>query len=157
MWLALTAQLPTPPATTGARVSIMNRVVAKLIDLALVIAVSVLLPYPLGPLLGFLYSLLGDGLNFGPFKGQSIGKKVMGLQVLNPLQHRPANLKDSLFRNMPVGVATFFAIIPIWGWLILGLIGIPLMAMEIYLMMTVEAGHRLGDVMGDTEVVEARR
>ncbi len=157
MWLALTAQLPAPPARAGARVSIMNRVVAKLIDLALMIAVSVLLPYPLGPLLGFLYSLLGDGLNFGPFKGQSVGKKLMGLQVLNPLQHRPANFKDSLFRNMPVGVATFFAIIPIWGWLILGLIGIPLMAMEIYLMMTVEAGHRLGDVMGDTEVVDARR
>ena len=30
------------------------------------------------------------------------------------------------------------------------------MAMEIYLMITVETGHRLGDVMGDTEVVRER-
>ena len=53
-------------------------------------------------------------------------------------------------------MATFFAIIPIWGWLILALIGVPLMLMEIYLMLSVETGHRLGDVMGDTEVIQAR-
>lgn len=138
-----------------ARVSVANRVVAKLIDFSIVIAFAVILPYPLGPLLGFLYSLLSDGMNFGPFKGQSVGKKLMKLQAVRALgTRRPINFKDSLLRNAPVGVATFFAIIPLWGWLILALIGIPLMIMEIYLMMTVEAGHRLGDVMGDTEVIE---
>jgi hypothetical protein len=30
------------------------------------------------------------------------------------------------------------------------------MLMEIYLMLRVEDGHRLGDVMGDTEVIEFR-
>jgi hypothetical protein len=28
--------------------------------------------------------------------------------------------------------------------------------MEVYLMLSVETGHRLGDVMGDTEVVELK-
>jgi uncharacterized RDD family membrane protein YckC len=93
-------------------------------------------------------------MNFGPFQGQSVGKKLMKLQVINTIQKSPAAWKDSVLRNTPVGIATFFAIIPIWGWLILGIIGIPLMVMEIYLMVTVETGHRLGDVMGDTEVVE---
>lgn len=137
-----------------AKVSVANRVVAKLIDLFLVIAVAAILPYPLGPLVGFLYSILGDGIRFKGFRGQSIGKKVMNLRVIKSGTGQPAVFKDSVYRNAPVGVATFFAIIPVWGWLILGLIGVPLMVMEIYLMLRVENGHRLGDVMGDTQVIE---
>jgi hypothetical protein len=36
------------------------------------------------------------------------------------------------------------------------LIGLPLMIMEVYLMLTVGTGQRLGDVMGDTEVIDVR-
>lgn len=140
--------------TAKLRGRILNRIVAKMIDIVIMMAVALILPYPLGPLLGFLYSVLGDGLNVGPFRGQSLGKKALNLQVVSIVRKRPASFRDSLLRNAPVGVATFFAIIPLWGWLILGLIGLPLMAMEVYLMLTVETGHRLGDVMGDTEVVE---
>lgn len=138
------------------RVRVMNRVFAKIIDLVVVVMVAAIVPYPLGPFLGFLYSLLADGMNFGPFKGQSIGKRLLKLRVIQLVRHEPAQWKDSLYRNAPVGVATFFAIIPIWGWLILVVIGFPLMIMEIYLMGTVDSGHRLGDVMGDTEVVDER-
>ncbi|OFZ18568.1 MAG: hypothetical protein A2X94_01345 [Bdellovibrionales bacterium GWB1_55_8] len=136
------------------RKRVANRVAAKMIDLSLIVSVALLFPYPLGPFLGFAYSLLADGMSFGPFQGQSVGKWLVHLQVRSLVRGAPANIRDSALRNAPVGVATFFAIIPIWGWLILGLIGIPLMIMEIYLMVTVEAGHRLGDVMADTEVVE---
>ena len=150
------AVVPNPHTRASAhpKASITNRVIAKVMDLTLVVAVAVILPYPLGPLLGFLYSLVGDAMNFGPFCGQSVGKKIMHLQVVNTNRREPARVRDSVYRNAPVGVATFFAIIPIWGWLILGLIGIPLMVMEVYLMMSVDNGHRLGDVMGDTEVIE---
>ena len=126
-----------------------------MMDIILVIALAVVLPYPLGPLVGFLYSLCADGLNFGPFRGQSVGKKLMRLRTVSRVRGAPASLRESILRNAPVGVATFFAIIPLWGWLIAGLLGVPLMIMEVYLMATVEHGHRLGDVMGDTEVVSA--
>jgi uncharacterized RDD family membrane protein YckC len=142
------------PIRHEVKVSVLNRVFAKLIDLLIVVTLAAILPYPLGPILGFLYSIFGDGMNFGPFLGQSVGKKVMKLQAVHLIDKRPANFRDSAYRNAPVGVATFFAIIPVWGWLILGIIGLPLMAIEIYLMLSVENGHRLGDVMGDTEVVE---
>lgn len=145
------------PVGTHAKVSVVNRVIAKTLDLFFVFLLVAILPYPAGPLLGFLYSLLGDGMNFGPFRGQSIGKKILKLQVLHYPDKKTANLRDAVFRNAPVGVATFFGIIPIWGWFILGVIGIPLMMMEVYLMLTVESGHRLGDVMADTEVVEAKK
>jgi hypothetical protein len=54
-------------------------------------------------------------------------------------------------------VATFFALIPVWGWLLVILLGIPLLLIEVYLMLTVPKGQRLGDVMGDTEVVPVDR
>src|SRR4051812_27858860 len=147
----------TLPVTSTLKVSVANRVVAKMIDIVIMMALAAILPYPVGPLAGFCYSILGDGMSFGPFVGQSVGKKLMKLQVQSTTRKRPASYRDSMLRNTPVGIATFFSIIPIWGWLILGLIGIPLMAIEIYLMLSVETGHRLGDVMGDTEVVEFRR
>ncbi|OFZ75294.1 MAG: hypothetical protein A3K03_10420 [Bdellovibrionales bacterium RIFOXYD1_FULL_44_7] len=139
------------------KVSVLNRVLAKIIDIVIMVALSAVLPYPLGPLLGFLYTLFADGLNVGPFKGQSVGKKLLKLKVVNLIRHEPASFRDSALRNAPVGIATFFAIIPIWGWLILVLIGVPLMLMEVYLMMRVDTGHRLGDVMGDTEVIEVKK
>lgn len=138
------------------KVGVLNRVIAKLMDLFLVIILGMVIPRPLGPLLGFGYSLIADGIRLGTFRGQSVGKKLMGLRVVQVQTRKPATLRDSILRNSPVGVATFFAIIPLWGWLILVLIGLPLMIMEIYLMATVETGHRLGDVMGDTEVVETK-
>jgi hypothetical protein len=144
------------------KASVLHRVFAKAIDFALVVAFAILLPYPLGPLVGFFYSIGADSLKFGSNQGQSVGKKLLKLQTVSQVRHspdglrEPANLRESVLRNAPVGVATFFALIPIWGWLILFLIGVPLMVMEIYLMLSVETGHRLGDVMGDTEVISSR-
>lgn len=143
--LAVTSQL---------KVHVVQRVLAKLIDLALVIFVSAVILYPLGPLLAFAYSLTADCMNFGPFDGQSVGKKAMKLQVVDQRDRKPIGLRQSVLRNAPVGVATFFAIIPVWGWLILIVIGLPLMIMEVYLMATIVSGHRLGDVMGETDVVD---
>jgi hypothetical protein len=145
------------PLSASVKVSVLNRVIAKSIDVLLVFLIAAVLPYPVGPLVGFAYSLLADGINAKKLQGQSIGKKIMSLRVINTVTKKPADFRDSILRNTPVGIATFFAIIPVWGWLILALVGIPLMVMEVYLMLSVETGHRLGDVMGDTEVIEIKR
>jgi len=139
------------------QVRVARRVAAKLIDFLFLMSLAVILPYPLGPLVAFLYSLFADGISIGTHQGQSIGKRLIRLQVMNTLHHRPANYRDSVLRNAPVGVATFFAIIPVWGWVILALMGLPLTLMEVYLMLSVEGGRRLGDVMGDTEVIAYRK
>lgn len=134
---------------------------AKLLDLVFVFAFATLVPYPLGPILGFGYSVFSDGMPWTPFRGQSFGKKVFGLKVISLTRRQAdgtpesANFKESLLRNSPVGVATFFAIIPFWGWVILGLLGCPLMLLEVYLMTKKSRRRRLGDVMGDTEVLLA--
>jgi uncharacterized RDD family membrane protein YckC len=154
MWIALLLQ----DQASQAKVNVLSRVAAKMIDLFLVVFISAvpILPYPVGPLLGFAYSIFGDGIQKGPLMGESVGKKLMKLRVVRKGTKTPATWRDSVLRNAPVGVATFFAIIPVWGWIILILIGLPLMIMEVYLMLSVETGQRLGDVMGDTEVVDVR-
>jgi hypothetical protein len=139
-----------------------RRVLAKFVDLLFVMVVSVAIWSPVGPLIGFLYSIMADGLPFEGFEGQSLGKKLFKLRVISTRagawrggdQPVRLSLRDSIFRNAPVGVATFFALIPVWGWAILALIGFPLMVVEIYLLVRAPRGQRLGDVMGDTEVVE---
>jgi uncharacterized RDD family membrane protein YckC len=155
MWIALSIQ---QASGSDSRVKVLSRVAAKMIDLAIVVFLGAIpiLPYPIGPLLGFAYSLFADGIQKQPFMGQSVGKKLLHLRVVRKGTTQPADWHDSALRNAPVGVATFFALIPIWGWLILILIGLPLMIMEIYLMMTVTDGQRLGDVMGNTEVIDVR-
>jgi uncharacterized RDD family membrane protein YckC len=132
---------------------LIRRAVAKWVDLLVIFFLAIIFRYPIGPLLGFFYSLLADGAPFKKCQGQSLGKKLMNLRVIRLVDRQPARWQDSALRNMPIGVATFFGIIPVWGWLILLFIGIPLMIMELYLMLTAASGHRLGDVMADTEVI----
>lgn len=44
----------------------------------------------------FGYLLLRDGL----FGGRSLGKKLMGLRVMNTVKNTPCSYKDSIFRNI---------------------------------------------------------
>jgi uncharacterized RDD family membrane protein YckC len=144
----------TSPA---ARAGVLGRTVAKLIDLAAVVVLVRAFPYPAGPMLGFLYSLFGDALTWRGKPSASLGKRIVGLRVVHLPSGRSPSLRVSALRNAPVGVATFFAFIPVWGWLISGLVGVPLLAVEIYLMAKMGRGQRLGDVMGDTEVIALSR
>jgi uncharacterized RDD family membrane protein YckC len=87
--------------------------------------------------------------------GQSLGKRLVKLKVMSQKRAgEPCTLQESMLRNSPVAVFTFFALIPFWGWLIVLLVGIPLLALEVYFMLTAEKGRRIGDLLGETEVTE---
>lgn len=130
-----------------------NRVAAKFLDLFFILAISVVLSDRvsewIGPLFGLLYSLYSDHL----FKGQSLGKKIFKIKVVPFLKARPFTLKDSVIRNIPVGVVTLFAMVNFTGWILLVLIGFPLLMIEIYLILKAPNAQRLGDVMADTIVI----
>lgn len=132
------------------KTSVLNRCLAKSIDICVVIFLNTVFPHVVGALMGFLYMLVEDGL----FAGQSLGKRMLKLKVIHVKDGLPCTYRESAIRNAPVGVATFFAIIPFWGWILAVLVGIPLIIFEIYLMMSREMGLRLGDVMADTLVID---
>jgi uncharacterized RDD family membrane protein YckC len=127
----------------------LNRMIGKAIDLILVVALTRIL-YPAGPLAAFLYILIADGLK----GGRSLGKRVVGLYVVNTTTGKPADFKDSIIRNCTVAVPVLFFMVPILGWLLWILIGIPVLAIELYLMTRLDAQARLGDTMADTKVSE---
>lgn len=136
--------------------SFQKRLFAKFIDLLIVVALGLAIPRGVGSVLGFFYSLVCDGLPIRSMRGQSIGKKIMGIRVIDSSANdAPAGLKTSVIRNAPVGIVTFLMIIPFWGWILSLLIGIPFAAVELSLIARANRRQRLGDVMAESEVILA--
>lgn len=132
--------------------TVFTRCLAKSIDLCVVLFLNSILSNVVGALLGFIYMLIHDGL----FSGQSLGKRVFKLKSVSVHTRLPCGYRESAIRNAPIGIATFFAIIPFWGWILAIIVGIPVVVLEIYLMATRDKGQRLGDVMADTEIVSLK-
>ena len=128
------------------------RILAKLIDLIIVLFLGFAIRGGVGSVLGFLYSICADGMPFHKLQAQSIGKHLLGLRVIS--QKGESALKSSVIRNAPVGLVTFLMIIPFWGWILSLLVGIPLGAYEISMIMRNSKHQRLGDEMAETVVVK---
>jgi len=139
----------TESSTDFKRVSPLNRTVAKGIDIILILIFALILN-PIGPIIAIFYSLCADG-----FEGKSIGKRLVGLQTINVIKKTPAGFKESIIRNIPVGIFIFFASIPIF-WIILIIFAVPLLLLELYLFWTLESGNRIGDILADTTVIQVK-
>jgi len=126
---------------------VIKRLFAKGVDFLLIVLVSVLIPF-LGPLISCVYSLIADGV----FDGQSVGKKFFNIKVVDSKTGGSISYRESVIRNTPVGAVTLLSLIPVWGWIIFIIVGIPLMGIEVYLIFKAEKSQRLGDVMASTEV-----
>lgn len=132
--------------------SVPRRLFAKLIDFLVVLLFGFIAWGGPGAVLGFIYSIVADGLPFKGMSGQSLGKKLMKIRVMHG-KEGPAKLKTSIIRNIPVGLVTFFMIIPFWGWILSLLVGIPLFLIELSLLIRADRRQRLGDVMAESVVV----
>ncbi|MBC7539278.1 MAG: RDD family protein [Bacteriovorax sp.] len=130
------------------RVAKLTRLIAKGIDLFIVLCFSIWL-YPLGLVLGIVYIALSDGLS----NGQSAGKKFMGFAVKSLEDGSPCSYKQSVIRNLPFILPLMLAIVPFWGWILGGILAVALIGLELYLLYNLDSGHRLGDVMADTSVM----
>ena len=126
----------------------LSRILAKMIDIFLVLILSMLF-YPFGLLLAIIYISLGDSLH----EGQSVGKRIIGFAVISLEDGSPCSVKQSMIRNLPFLIPMGFALIPFWGWIFSSLLAIPLILLELYLLFKLDSGHRLGDVMADTSVI----
>ncbi|MCE3223030.1 MAG: protein of unknown function, family [Nitrospira sp.] len=128
------------------KAQVLNRFIAKLIDLLIVAAASKLVP-PVGVLAGLAYILLADG--FGG--GRSVGKRLIGLQTIVPRAREPAGFRESIIRNLPCGLAQLAFEIPYVGWIGWGAV----LSLEALLVVGNEQGRRLGDELAKTQVLES--
>lgn len=127
------------------KAQVLNRFVAKLIDLLIVAAVTKLVP-PVGVLAGLAYILLADG--FGG--GRSVGKRLIGLQTIVPSTRDPAGFRESIIRNLPCALAQLAFEVPYVGWIGWGVI----LSIEALLIVGNAQGRRLGDELAKTQVLE---
>ena len=78
-----------------------------------------------------VYVLIRDGL----FGGRSIGKKLMGLRVVNVKSNKPCSIKDSVLRNITL-------LVPVLGFI------------EMLMPLVDANGLRFGDKIAGTQVTE---
>jgi len=114
----------------------------------------------LGGLLGGVYLVVRDGVEVGPLRFRSVGKYVMGLDLVR-LDGRPVTLETSVQRNWMLGlssVAGAFIVVPIVGGALASLVslaGLGLVLYEVYNVFADPDGRRWGDRLGNTKVVAA--
>ena len=138
------------------KVHAVDRYMAKGLDVILIAVIALILSvlwYPLGALGAILYAFFHDGLN----NGTSLGKAIIGLKVIStPEEDIPVTWRVSAKRNISLGLFTIFAVIPMVGWILMFLVGLPLLMFEAYLIYNLESGYRLGDILAGTRVVSLR-
>jgi uncharacterized RDD family membrane protein YckC len=130
------------------KAQVLNRGIAKLIDLFIVAAAGQLF-MPVGFLGGLAYILIADGFS----GGRSIGKRLIGLQTVRPDRREAAGFRESIIRNLPFAVAQVAFAIPYVGWLVSAAI----IAFEAVLILGNEQGRRLGDEVAGTQVLDVGR
>ena len=129
---------------------------ARLVDLVLAFAVANA-AREAGPPLAALYLLFADGL----LHGQSIGKRLFGVRAMvlpevGGTRGRPAGYRDSVLRNAPFALVGLFYGLSLVGWVLLFVVGVPIVACEAWLAWRDPFGHRIGDLFADTQVVDGK-
>ena len=130
------------------KAQVLNRGIAKLIDLFIVAAVGQVI-VPVGFLGGLAYILIADGFA----GGRSIGKRLIGLQTVLPDRREAAGFRESIIRNLPFAVAQVTFVVPYVGWIV----SLAIIAFEAVLIVGNEQGRRLGDEVADTQVLDVGR
>jgi uncharacterized RDD family membrane protein YckC len=130
------------------KAQVLNRGIAKLIDLFIVAAADQVIA-PVGFLAGLAYILIADGFA----GGRSIGKRLIGLQTVLPQRREAAGFRDSIIRNLPLAVAQLAFAVPYVGWIV----SVAIIAFEAVLILGNEQGRRLGDEVAGTQVLDVGR
>ncbi len=132
--------------TVYPKAHVLHRFIAKLIDLFIVVA-AYEIASPIGFLSGLAYILIADGFS----GGRSIGKRLVGLQTMRVDDRDAAGFRESIIRNLPLGIAQIAFAVPYVGWLVARAV----LAFEGFLIIGNEQGRRLGDEVARTHVLDA--
>jgi uncharacterized RDD family membrane protein YckC len=143
---------PAPAPTTSRRQppELFDRFAAKAIDAAIWLLLALVVP-PAGTLFGVLFWLFSDGL----VGGASPGKHLVGLMVLHKDERRPITLKESTLRNVPFAVPALLLLLPA-GPIFCAVVGIPVLLLETYFLVSDPEEVRIGDIFGDSRVVTVK-
>lgn len=142
--------LPRPASgTLGSHGTHQRRVLARALDLLVFVALANVLE-PAGPLLALCYVLFADAV----WPGQSPAKRLVRVRVVRRSTGLPAGLLHSVARNAPLGVALLMWLVPVLGWVLLPVLGLPVLFLETRFCRAGERGRRMGDILAETYVAD---
>ena len=98
IWMGDEAKTVPIPRDQVKKAEPVNRLLAALIDWVIVSFGMILCILP-----GLAYALLKDTL----YDGRSVGKKMMGLQVINSQTLTPCKMMESVIRNVSLMIPVF--------------------------------------------------
>ncbi|RMF11920.1 MAG: hypothetical protein D6761_13460 [Candidatus Dadabacteria bacterium] len=124
------------------------RIAARTIDL-LIAALLSRLSEPFGMALGLVYLLIADGMA----GGQSFGKRLLGLRVVDAETFELAGVRQSIRRNAHIALLYALMFIPILGLILVAVLGTFITAVETWAIYHDPRGQRMGDLFADTMVV----
>lgn len=124
-----------------------SRIIAALIDSVASYVVGIV-PV-LGAILGVVYMLLRDGF----FEGQSLGKKIMKLQVVTE-DGTKADFAVSARRNAIFAIPLAIMIIPVLGLIIAPVLSLVITIIELMKVLNEPKGRRIGDTWAGTQVIK---
>jgi len=127
------------------KANVLNRFIAKFLDLLIVSAIDQI-PLGISFLAALSYLLIADGFA----GGRSLGKQMIGLQTMLPEEGKGASFKESIIRNMTLGIAYGMFQIPYIGWILSAAI----VGFESFLLLGNPRGCRIGDDLAQTQVFD---
>lgn len=153
----------TVGTTTYPKADLVKRFLAALIDGiigAVGYAVIAIFSSALGWLLYAAFILVRDGLSLDFADGRSPGKKVMKLRPVR-LDGGPMDIQASIKRNWPLALGAIVSgLLFLGGWRLyinfswLATLASLLGLVEAILVIVDKDGRRIGDKVGDTQVIE---
>ena len=127
------------------RAGLLLRTVARVIDFVIIAAAVEVVPKA-GFFAGLVYLLIGDGL----LNGRSLGKKLIGIQVVSIDTFKPCTFRESIIRNCLFGIGFLFYKMLWFGWIFIALISI----FEFLILLGSKSKMRIGDEIAKTTVID---
>lgn len=133
------------------KAELLPRLLARLTDLA-VAAFLPLAADKAGWILGVLFLLFADGI----LKGQSPGKKAMGLKVVRLPGGEDIDYRESALRNFPFALVLLAPLVPAVGQFVFWVAGPTVLLFEGWRVFSDKLGLRAGDLVASTQVVDTK-
>jgi uncharacterized RDD family membrane protein YckC len=141
----------------------LKRFLAKFLDglvasILFWLVVTIIPGWTLAALVGAIvagaYWLVCDGLELDFMRHRSLGKRLLGLAVIRS-DGRPMDIEASVRRNWMFAIGWFSQPFGFGLGMLVSLAALGLLVYEIYKVLTEPDGHRWGDELAGTRVVEA--
>ena len=133
------------------KADLLPRLLARLFDL-MVCGGLIALSSQAGAIAGAFYLLVADGL----FRGQSPGKKLVGLKVVHLPTRKGIGARRSALRNYPMSLVGLLALDSQAGWTAMAIGSGLVLGYEAYRVVTDPLGIRQGDLLAHTQVVDSK-